>query len=325
MELKLTKDNLCAIINPAAKCRRSAGLFEKRYFPQICEILGFKVEHFLTNSALHASELIDELQGRGFSIFLIFGGDGTINDCLQNFGTDSVLLPVPLGSANDFSRRLGFYKPDDSFAALKRIKAGADNIKKMDLGAAESEGEIKRIFVNHFGLGVTARCVHMAEESWLKIYLLIGLFSLFKALPFPIKIDFGGKTLEESILGFEFLLTRTVGKIINIAPYKVEGDGTFSLFKIGVLSSLGKFNLIARMPFGKLLPRMSQLTLLDNNFPENQKDFTPFQSAVVSGNNWKDRLFHVDGNPLDSSLFSVGSPIKIFVKQKALSVIYSGE
>jgi diacylglycerol kinase (ATP) len=78
-------------------------------------------------------------------VILLFGGDGTIHRHLgQLVRLGLSVLVVPAGSGNDFARALGLRRVSDSLAAWRKFCAGAENVRRIDLGvisAAEDAGE----------------------------------------------------------------------------------------------------------------------------------------------------------------------------------------
>lgn len=81
-------------------------------------------------------------------IVAVGGGDGTINAVLETvIETGTVLIPVPLGTANDFARTLGL--PDDLVDAARAAIHG--QIRMLDVGRVNDHS-----FINAASIGVPA-------------------------------------------------------------------------------------------------------------------------------------------------------------------------
>ena len=112
----------------------------------------------------------------GADAALVFGGDGTVHDHLPEFILTQVpMLPVPLGSGNDFHRALGFGNIQSALAAWRSFCGGAERSRRIDLGMIsriEAGGAPK--FVSHFccvgGVGLDSEANRRANAMprWLR-------------------------------------------------------------------------------------------------------------------------------------------------------------
>lgn len=89
-------------------------------------------------------------------IVAVGGGDGTINAVLETvIETGTVLIPVPLGTANDFARTLGL--PDDLVDAARAAIHG--QIRMLDVGRVNDHS-----FINAASIGVPTRCAQTDQS-----------------------------------------------------------------------------------------------------------------------------------------------------------------
>ncbi len=68
---------------------------------------------------------------------IVFGGDGSVHRVLASLAyTETPLLVVPTGSANDFARCLGIPNRGEALRAWRRYLNRGDNVRTIDLGTA---------------------------------------------------------------------------------------------------------------------------------------------------------------------------------------------
>ncbi len=69
-------------------------------------------------------------------VAIVFGGDGAVHRVLASLAyTETPLLVVPTGSANDFARCLGIPNRSEALRAWRRYLDRGDNVRTIDLGA----------------------------------------------------------------------------------------------------------------------------------------------------------------------------------------------
>jgi diacylglycerol kinase (ATP) len=68
-------------------------------------------------------------------VAMVFGGDGSVHRVLSSLAyTDTPLLVVPTGSANDFARCIGIPNRSEALRAWRRYLDRGDNVRTIDLG-----------------------------------------------------------------------------------------------------------------------------------------------------------------------------------------------
>jgi len=75
-------------------------------------------------------------------VAIVFGGDGAVHRVLPSLAyTDTPLLVVPTGSANDFARCLGIPNRSEALRAWRRFLDCGDNVRTIDLGTVRPMAE----------------------------------------------------------------------------------------------------------------------------------------------------------------------------------------
>ena len=100
-------------------------------------------------------EAVCRARDDGAAIIGVGGGDGTLNTAASALsGSQAVLLCVPLGTLNNFARRIGIRTIEDAGAAL----AGAD-VRTIAIGTVAD-----RVFLNTLTFGEYARIVQIRDR-----------------------------------------------------------------------------------------------------------------------------------------------------------------
>jgi diacylglycerol kinase family enzyme len=142
---------IAVIINPISGAGRRPDVARQRAERATAFLHSRRVdgEVFVTERAGHARELTMAALGRGASLCVAWGGDGTVNEVASALAfTEASLAIVPSGSGNGLSREVGI--PFDTQAAFEIAVGGRDRV----IDAGEIEG---RLFFNLAGVGLDAR------------------------------------------------------------------------------------------------------------------------------------------------------------------------
>lgn len=151
---------------------------------------------------------------------IVVGGDGTINEVINGFGSfeNLKLGIIPTGSGNDFARGIGISK--NVKKSLNRI-LNSTSTKKIDLGKIKFDDGKSRIFGISCGIGLDAIVCKKVIKSKIKnflnkiglgqaIYVLYTIQTLFSMNTEKLKISFDGgeykvfeKTIFASFMNFE--------------------------------------------------------------------------------------------------------------------------
>lgn len=210
----------------------------------------------------------------GADAVLVFGGDGTMHDHLPEFIAHQVpVLPVPLGSGNDFHRALGFGSLAAALAAWRSFCRGAERSRRIDLGMiSRLEGAAPK-FVSYFccvgGVGLDSEANRRANAMprWLRahggyIAAVVGAVAAFR--PQKMTIDWSGPPrsagdipeasvgqptpagpLSEPAMFVAFGNAQSYGGGMRIAPNARLEDG---LIDVCFVRQVGKARLLRLFP-----------------------------------------------------------------------------
>ncbi|MCP3764016.1 diacylglycerol kinase family lipid kinase [Domibacillus sp. A3M-37] len=128
---------------------------------QIVPVLKEAVEHLEEQviSAPGEGEKICFERGSDYDIIILYGGDGTIHECVNGIArleNGPVVAVLPGGTCNDFSRAIGV--PEEMDAACRLLKTGG--VRHVDLGLMND-----RYFVNFWGIGMITDTSENIDEN----------------------------------------------------------------------------------------------------------------------------------------------------------------
>lgn len=193
---------------------------------------GLPVEVCLTERPGHASLLAREAVRSGMDMVVAAGGDGTINEIIQELAGHSTALGIlPLGTVNVWARetRIPLSLPDAARVLLYGVR------RRVDLGRA---GE--RYFLMMAGVGFDAEVASRVERSILKRiglkmldYLAtVGVLGVTHK-PVRVRIKRDGKGREISALMLIVGNTRLYGGALTFTRHAVADDGVLDVVTVG--------------------------------------------------------------------------------------------
>lgn len=247
-------------LNPAAGRGQAA-----RSWPQLSGKLQQRLGDFevaTSNGPGHLTELARLAAGQGVQRFIAVGGDGSVNETLNGMldpqgrllVPDSVLCPIPAGTANELSRALGHLaRPDAAFdAALCRSRRRLD-LTVSRCRALAGEDEIVRYGYLVTSFGSAAQISHDTSRSRL-LKRLGGRFSYFLVtlivtLTFrhrTVRIAIDGETASErKLLTGLCCNVENAGGGMKLAPGAEPDDGRLDYVEFG---DIARHDILLRPP-----------------------------------------------------------------------------
>ncbi len=106
---------------------RAAAIIHAYLKPQVMEPFRDARVNVFRGNALEPNDLPD--------VAMVFGGDGSVHRVLPSLAyTQTPMLIVPTGTANDFARCIGITSPTEALRAWRRYLDRGDNVRTIDLG-----------------------------------------------------------------------------------------------------------------------------------------------------------------------------------------------
>lgn len=166
-------------------------------------------------------------------LVLVAGGDGTVGKVGQELvGTGIPLAILPLGTANNLARSLGFF--DSTREIIRKIRRGKK--RTFDVGVARGPWG-KKYFFESVGAGLLADYVHRAkredkkatkklskqQEMTRHVSLLCGMLHKYRAKKWKIKID--RHDASDRYVLWEAMNIQSVGPALYLASRAATKDG----------------------------------------------------------------------------------------------------
>jgi YegS/Rv2252/BmrU family lipid kinase len=245
----------------------------------------------------HARELALAALGRGVSLCIAWGGDGTVNEVASALAFTSASLGiVPSGSGNGLSREVGI--PFDAHAAFEIALGGRDRV----IDAGEIEG---RLFFNLAGVGLDARIAHQFAATGLvrrgfMRYLEIAGSEIFTRARHEYAIAIDGEVRRSDVLLVAIANGRQYGNGALIAPDARIDDGRLDVV---IVDDRSPWAVIRHAPklFRGRLAEVPGVTM------------TPAARVEITSS--EPLIYHVDGEPCAG-----GSSVSARIRPAALRV-----
>lgn len=230
-----------------------------------------------TRSRGDGARIAAEAQARGQQRLLVAGGDGSLHDVvnglLRKRGVDTgkepvgapTVVPLPLGTGNDWSRSLALPRDPASLAAIiARDEAVPHDVGRIDLLGPGGSIRDTHWFINVAGAGFDAHVISRmpARTPTRLAYLLGALRELARYTPPRFRLslrdsDHADAALAPAVQGSKLLVFvangRYCGGGMHVAPAAQLDDGRFDVVTIEALGLLQALPKLARLYTGSLL------------------------------------------------------------------------
>ena len=249
---------------------------------------------------------------------LIFlgGGDGTFHklaEVLLEADVRKQKTPVsllPLGTANNIAKTLGFKKGHDSNYSLS-----GKSIGNFDVGTVKTEKSSKHIFEG-VGFGIFPRLVAEMEKAKNKSddpqeelqrshEVLLKLVKKYEPQQAQLQIE--EETLQGTYLLVELMNIKYIGPNSELAPNATPGDGEFDLVTVSSQQ---------RDAFVEYLEQVVK----GNSHPANFSEVADIRKTRSLKMKWEGKDVHLDDDPLSNY---AGEFLEVKIKPAALQVYRS--
>lgn len=158
---------------------------------------GWEVDLRLTGAAGDARRLAREAAAGKVDVVIAAGGDGTINEVIQELaGSETALGVLPIGTVNVWARETGI--PLNDAGALEVLLNG--KVRQIDLGCINDH-----YFLLMVGIGFDGEVTHTVEKNPIKRlgvlgYLLVGTWLGLGYQSFRVYMTINGRLLKKHAL-----------------------------------------------------------------------------------------------------------------------------
>ena len=184
----------------------------------------------------------------GSRVIMVFGGDGAINQVINNVmlsrsNNNVVLVPIPAGTANDFCRATGFESVENSLDAMVDF-----NIRTVDLIKMEIEGSGRKVkyYSNVFAVGLDGELAHRSQKykrfgvpGYWYASLKKAAMALFRGVEtYRVNIKANGFEYTGDVVDAIFSNINRYGRNLLIAPSAEPDDGKIHIAVAKPMSAL---------------------------------------------------------------------------------------
>jgi diacylglycerol kinase (ATP) len=223
-----SRQKVVVIINPisGAGRRRDVARLRAEQAAAFVEQRRLDAEVYVTERPGHARELAHAARRRGATLFVAWGGDGTVNEVGSALvQSEASLAIVPSGSGNGLARELGI--PLDPSAAFQAMFEGRSRL----IDAGELDGHL---FFNIAGLGLDAQIARRFAEGGLERrgfvrYLELAAREVASFVPLEYAVRADGHDLLVRPLLIAIANARQYGNGALIAPAAELDDGKLDI------------------------------------------------------------------------------------------------
>jgi diacylglycerol kinase (ATP) len=275
------------IINPISGTSGKESLQGK--IEQLTTQAGFTYDIFYSVKDGNYSFLHGVIKEKGITDVIIAGGDGTINQVLNNLRHLDVQFGIlPCGSGNGLAFSAGV--PKNIEKALQIIFVG----KSVQADAF--------LINNHFacmlcGLGFDAQVAHSFANDpnrGLSTYVKKSVSHFFSAHAYPFELQFNGMQVELEAFFISIANSNQFGNHFTIAPQASLTDG---LVDIVIVNKQNKWNLLMQTALQVTgYNKLQQVELLNKN-----ASIIYFQTDAITITNKGFAPMHMDGDPITTA------------------------
>lgn len=239
------KKKICFIINPISGVGKQRVL--QKLVPRLLDKNKYDFKLLVTKAPGHATELAAEAVKDGYSMVVVSGGDGSINEvarALQH--TDVPMAIIPTGSGNGLARELKI--PMNIEKAIQLLNTGRE--MRIDLGKLND-----RIFVNVAGVGFDAFVANVFSKYgkrgfWSYVKVTTKCMPKYKSEEVELHVD--GNVLKRKVFSMTVTNSRQFGSDAIIAADAKLDDGILDVAVINEFPWYLTPILVAKMFFGTL-------------------------------------------------------------------------
>lgn len=292
-----------------ANATSGKGSFSKRWqqIQQLLKTKGINYSFAFTEYAKHEIKLVQNAIKKGFSAFIVIGGDGTLHHVVNGImqqryinSADVTIGVIPLGTGNDWIKTYNI--PEDIEKSITIISK--QNTILQDIGVLKTSNSTLTYFCNVAGMGFDAYVVQKLNK--LRIfgslsYILVSVYAILAYKKNEFTISYNGKEITTKSLLTAFGICQFTGGGMQLTKDINSTDG---LLDISILKDIHLFDLIFNIR-----------KLFSGNITQHKKIHTSKTKAITIIPKDKNTLIQADGE-----LIGTGK-IEATLLEKALNFV----
>lgn len=272
---------------------------------------GWQAELCLTHQAGDAKKYAKEAVQKQLTMVVAAGGDGTINEVIQELaGSETSLGVLPLGTVNVWAREMKIPLDDPTRASQILMR---NYTRRVDLGKVN-----ERYFLLMAGIGLDGKVTNAVEKRPAKKFGIVGY--LFVALwmglgfkGFPATLDIDGTEIKSRALQIVIGNTQLYGGAVKFTWRARADDGKLDICVVRARGLLGRLRVI--MSF--LLRRKDRIQWVTYHTGERLEIQTKTPIAI-----------QIDGDPVDfttpATFRVVPSSLRVVIPEEVAQELLSG-
>ncbi|MEI6123615.1 MAG: diacylglycerol kinase family protein [Bacteroidota bacterium] len=243
------------IINPNAGGKSDAAQWEQIY--NQLRNAGLQFHSELSNYHKHSIEIVHAAINKGYRNFIVVGGDGSLNEAVNGFYTQSMVSPteltlaqLPLGTGNDWQKT---HNPAATIEeTIQRIKIGKFALQDVGLAQYYDASDAKKnYFANVAGMGFDAYVVvrtnrkkdKKARSKFAYLFNLFTSLMSYKCVTTQVSID-GQKVFADKLFSFNVGIGKYNGGGMMQVPDAITDDG---LLDVTLFKKISKIKVVANV------------------------------------------------------------------------------
>ncbi|MHB8896307.1 MAG: diacylglycerol/lipid kinase family protein [Candidatus Geothermincolia bacterium] len=244
--IKTIEERLIVVVNPMSK----RGPEKASHVRSLIRREGMNLEETSTDHPDDVGQTMEFWSKRfgGSRIIMVFGGDGAINQVINNImlsrsNKNVVLVPMPAGTANDFCRALEFDSVESALEAMVEF-----NIRSIDLLRVEVDGKLEQVKYcsNIFGVGLDGDLARRSQKykkfgvpGYWYASLKVAARCIFRGMDmYRMRVQAGGIEHEGKTIGVMLSNIESYGQNLKIAPGARPDDGKIHVSLIKPMSGI---------------------------------------------------------------------------------------
>lgn len=216
------KERIAFIVNPVSGTGKQRNIV--RQIEEYLDHDKYDATILYTSYAHHAVRIAQEVVDEGFPNLVAVGGDGSINDCVQNvIGSDVNFGIIPLGSGNGLARHLKI--------PLK-IKDAIQVINRQNTMGIDTVSINNRIYVSIAGIGFDAQVAREFAFSSIRGFqtyfrIIFQTYPFYEPITYRLEVD--GEEMSKKALFISFANSNQFGYNTEVAPKAQLDDGLLDI------------------------------------------------------------------------------------------------